>query len=288
MLFESFSYYTGTERPTRNFDKKDEDNSTRTTRQWSTKSASRLITFGIMFYGTLKPALSFSTHRSTTTSFNIMDEFISHHRHQLRELRVRENTRRREWGDASHLRSKSRWLLPLASSVSSSTKEVITTEETLPPLAQRTEIVTVQSQTLAQQVLEAIRGKSAVLGRRYAEQFGLDGNDNDNDDNEDDSQTITCASLFALLDAMKRTVAMGLHGYPLVLRKADLEQVLLGNSQREKLMFQGFFTMKDLEKAVEDDFLDAARGSTDNRKGWKVRPNCKVWPDQNLFWSLLP
>jgi hypothetical protein len=45
------------------------------------------------------------------------------------------------------------------------------------------------------------------------------------------------------------------------LRKEELPSVSL----------QGFFTMQHLEKALEDDFLDAARGSTDNRKGWKVR-----------------
>ena len=34
--------------------------------------------------------------------------------------------------------------------------------------------------------------------------------------------------------------------------------------------FEGFFTFDDLAQAVEDDFLDANRGSTDNRQGWKV------------------
>jgi hypothetical protein len=68
---------------------------------------------------------------------------------------------------------------------------------------------------------------------------------------------------------MKQTLSLGLQGYPLVLRKATLEQVLM--PPENSVLFQNFFTMADLEKAVEDDFLDAARGSTDNRKGWKVR-----------------
>jgi hypothetical protein len=38
----------------------------------------------------------------------------------------------------------------------------------------------------------------------------------------------------------------------------------------DAVVWDNFFTMRDLEKAVTDDFLDAARGSTDNRKGWKV------------------
>jgi len=41
--------------------------------------------------------------------------------------------------------------------------------------------------------------------------------------------------------------------------------------QQQESGFPGFFTMQDLEQAVTADFLDAARGSTDNRKGWKVR-----------------
>lgn len=69
---------------------------------------------------------------------------------------------------------------------------------------------------------------------------------------------------FALFHAIKSSgIALGLRGTPMVFRKEELP---IHN-------FEQFFTMKDLAKAVEDDFLDAAKGSTDNRKGWKVRKN---------------
>jgi hypothetical protein len=37
--------------------------------------------------------------------------------------------------------------------------------------------------------------------------------------------------------------------------------------------FAGFYTMDNLAQSLQEDFLDASRGSTDNRKGWKVRRN---------------
>jgi hypothetical protein len=83
--------------------------------------------------------------------------------------------------------------------------------------------------------------------------------------------------MFALLDAIKNTLGadggLGLSGYPLVLRKAEIERAMLADGElSSKTIFEKFFTMKDLEKALEDDFLDASRGSTDNRKGWSISP----------------
>jgi len=79
------------------------------------------------------------------------------------------------------------------------------------------------------------------------------------------------AGLYGLVSALRNSqIAMGLKGVPFVLRKEEMEQVLEEMADGNTL-FEEFFTMKDLEKALEDDFLDAARGSTDNRKGWKVR-----------------
>jgi hypothetical protein len=75
------------------------------------------------------------------------------------------------------------------------------------------------------------------------------------------------AAFYALFLSLRQSkVPLGLHGQPFVLRNAQVEQSL-----RQPTQWPGFFTMKDLEKAVSDDFLDAARGSTDNRKGWRVR-----------------
>jgi hypothetical protein len=86
----------------------------------------------------------------------------------------------------------------------------------------------------------------------YADAFGLD------------EQEAAFYALFASL--RKAPVPLGLKGQPFVLRHADVCGALDQNTG-----FPGFFTMSDLERAVQDDFLDAARGSTDNRKGWQVR-----------------
>ncbi len=50
----------------------------------------------------------------------------------------------------------------------------------------------------------------------------------------------------------------------------DVDGDVDGDDSDGGAIFDGFFTFDDLVKALEDDFLDADRGSTDNRKGWKV------------------
>lgn len=82
----------------------------------------------------------------------------------------------------------------------------------------------------------------------YAESFGLSAPE---------------AGLYALFTAIRSECKLGLYGKPFVLRREDIEAVM-------PTEWAGFFTMKDLEKAVLDDFLDAARGSTDANKGWKI------------------
>jgi hypothetical protein len=73
------------------------------------------------------------------------------------------------------------------------------------------------------------------------------------------------AAFYSLFAAIREAVPLGLKGQPFVLRHAEIEKAMHQESQ-----WPGFFTMKDLEKALSDDFLDAARGSTDNRKGWQI------------------
>jgi hypothetical protein len=68
---------------------------------------------------------------------------------------------------------------------------------------------------------------------------------------------------YALFEGIRRNVPLGLRSKPFVLRDIEVKEAL-GQS------FGGFFTYNDLENAVNDDFLDAGRGTTDNRKGWKV------------------
>ena len=72
------------------------------------------------------------------------------------------------------------------------------------------------------------------------------------------------AAFYALFKAL-RDVPLGLKGQPILLRAGQVSDAL-----GQETGWEGFFDMKDLEKAVTDDFLDAARGSTDNRKGWKI------------------
>eukprot|EP00536_Pseudo-nitzschia_multiseries_P012112 jgi/Psemu1/244283/estExt_Genewise1.C_4450025 len=102
--------------------------------------------------------------------------------------------------------------------------------------------------------------------------FGLD----EEDETIENEQT--SAGFFALMDAIKNTLgvdgSLGLSGHPLVLRKADLERAMESADAPAETMrlFEKSFSMKDLEKALEDDFLDASRGSTDNRKGWAISP----------------
>lgn len=89
------------------------------------------------------------------------------------------------------------------------------------------------------------------------------------------------AAVYALLAAVRRTpVPLGLNAaaQPFCLRRAAVERALLLKNKKEEDsaggggggLWAGFFTMEDLERALQDDFLDAARGSTDNRKGWQV------------------
>jgi hypothetical protein len=81
--------------------------------------------------------------------------------------------------------------------------------------------------------------------------------------------TLANAALYALFKAIrnvdqqsKQGRLLGLSGQPFVLRRAQGH--ILSS-------FPNFFSMKDLKDAVTNDFLDAARGSTDNRRPWQVR-----------------
>jgi hypothetical protein len=85
----------------------------------------------------------------------------------------------------------------------------------------------------------------------YADMFGL---------------SVAEAGCYAVFAAIRNApVPLGLKGNPFVLRHEEIVQAFGHDTT-----WPGFFTMKDLKKAVEDDFLDAARGTTDNRKAWQV------------------
>jgi hypothetical protein len=140
---------------------------------------------------------------------------------------------------------------------------------------QRPDVITLKSNDISEQILNRIRTDSSKLGKEYAETFGLD---EDNDDKVE--QQYTSAGLYALLDSIKTTLqpidGLGLSGHPFLLRKNELESSMIstdiGQEEKSCLLFDGFYTMKDLKHALIDDFLDASRGSTDNRKGWSIQP----------------
>ncbi|CAB9526897.1 Cupin superfamily protein [Seminavis robusta] len=77
----------------------------------------------------------------------------------------------------------------------------------------------------------------------------------------------TEAAVYAVFSAIRNSkIPLGMTGAPFVLRRDEIIQAL----QVEQPPFDHFFTLQDLATAVEEDFLDAARGSTDNRKGWQI------------------
>jgi len=148
---------------------------------------------------------------------------------------------------------------------------------------QRPDVITLKSNDISEQILNRIRTKSLKLGKEYAETFGLDedeDNDNDNEDDDNKVEQCTSAGLYALLDSIKTTLpnGLGLSGHPFLLRKNELESAVLmmemesSSNSKDILLFDNFYTMNDLRQALSDDFLDASRGSTDNRKGWSIQP----------------
>jgi len=75
------------------------------------------------------------------------------------------------------------------------------------------------------------------------------------------------AAFYALFAGIKSCTALGLKGRPFYLKQAD---VVAAMNTESASPFAGFFTFDDLKTAVEEDFLDANRGSTNNSQGWKV------------------
>ena len=135
----------------------------------------------------------------------------------------------------------------------------------------RPDVVSLRSESLAEVILGRIKDQSAKLGKEHAEMFGLDESD------KEEEKLQTSAAMFALLDAIKHTLGadggLGLSGHPFVLRKAEIERVIMEDEESSSTtIFEKFFTIGELKLALEDDFLDAQRGSTDNRKGWSVSP----------------
>jgi hypothetical protein len=92
--------------------------------------------------------------------------------------------------------------------------------------------------------------------------------------------TDTEATFYAVFAAIRKSkIPLGFQGHPFVLRRDEIVRALpfCGGNNKPSSPLDHFFTLQDFAKAVEDDFLDAARGSTDDRKGWKVsKPNASL------------
>jgi hypothetical protein len=89
------------------------------------------------------------------------------------------------------------------------------------------------------------------------------------------------ASFHALFSGIRSSAALGIKGKPFYLKSEEVMRVISdkgddGNDS-ERLGFDGFFTFDDLAKALQEDFLDASRGSTDVRQGWKVSDVCLLF-----------
>ena len=76
-------------------------------------------------------------------------------------------------------------------------------------------------------------------------------------------------AFYALFAGIKSCAALGLKGRPFYLKQADVVSAMKADDDSSS-PFAGFFTFDDLTTAVEEDFLDANRGSTNNAQGWKV------------------
>ena len=91
-------------------------------------------------------------------------------------------------------------------------------------------------------------------------------------------QSSSEVAFYALFAGLKSCdAALGLKGRPFYLKQADVVAAMNTDSgstsddnDNVSSPFAGFFTFDDLKTAVEDDFLDANRGSTNNAQGWKV------------------
>jgi hypothetical protein len=115
------------------------------------------------------------------------------------------------------------------------------------------------STAAAQTVLQHLETWPA-LANDYAESFGLGPAE---------------AAFYGLFGALRQSqIPLGLHGQPFVLSHDDIQA-----AWPQPTHWPGFFTLQDLERAVSEDFLDAARGSTDNRKGWKVSKQYSSTPE---------
>merc|ERR1711957_762429 len=71
---------------------------------------------------------------------------------------------------------------------------------------------------------------------------------------------------YNIFSAVRSSSVFGPKGRPFYFSRNDIDSVMADSANG----FAGYFTFDDMAKALTDDFLDASRGTADNRKGWKV------------------
>eukprot|EP00816_Leptocylindrus_hargravesii_P011106 CAMPEP_0196823116 /NCGR_PEP_ID=MMETSP1362-20130617/86182_1 /TAXON_ID=163516 /ORGANISM="Leptocylindrus danicus, Strain CCMP1856" /LENGTH=185 /DNA_ID=CAMNT_0042202881 /DNA_START=12 /DNA_END=565 /DNA_ORIENTATION=+ len=104
-------------------------------------------------------------------------------------------------------------------------------------------------------ILDAIRDTSDDA-KAWAEMFGFEG--------KTEQSFYNLFSAIKKINANSATPLLGLRGAPFHLSTA------ITDDANDDLKFVNFFDFEDLSIALKEDFLDADRGSTDNKKGWKV------------------
>jgi len=123
------------------------------------------------------------------------------------------------------------------------------------------------SPQLANQFLAKYQ-ESLQEGHKWAKEFGFS---DDDDGSQSSSPEGSFFAIFRAIQKMDSAVEsgeklLGLNGTPFYVPA----KLLAGEEGHEKNAFSNYFHFGNLALALEEDFLDAQRGSTDNRKGWQV------------------
>lgn len=88
-----------------------------------------------------------------------------------------------------------------------------------------------------------------------------------------------CRMLYSIFSSLSSPSMMGVNGQPLYIPVSDLPSPVT----------KDYFSCTDLKLATQQEFLDAQRGSTDNRKGWQVygvsNPRGSSFEDARMTWK---
>eukprot|EP00956_Cyclotella_meneghiniana_P030623 scaffold77754_cov23-Cyclotella_meneghiniana.AAC.1 len=149
------------------------------------------------------------------------------------------------------------------------------------------------SMTLVEQFISHYK-QSLPEGNRWAREFGFVEEDNNNDDDDalspegafyalfrairqmddnNDADTVTSSSDANDnngddISSKRNNKLLGLNGTPFYVPSHVLAEA--EESKKKKNAFSDYFHFSHLAHALQEDFLDAQRGSTNNKLGWQV------------------